>query len=175
MGGEITALGIQDASKRQFDQFPYKLINSDDISNEGFKWFMRNDLPNNLQNGCYVYNMDSKTGQGTHWTMFVIQYPDIFYVDPFGTNLNGKPPKELRTWGIQHGFKNIYCSELDIQPLKSWLCGHISIFLAKRFKPLIGSLNEQKFDNTLYNLFDDHASAGNVKIVTNWANKEGLL
>ena len=113
MGGEITALGIQNASKRQFDQFPYKLINSDDITKEGFKWFMRNDLPNNLPNGCYVYNMDSKTGQGTHWTMFVIQYPDIFYIDPFGTNLNVFLSKVPTQYGLSFApIIRIYSSSL---------------------------------------------------------------
>lgn len=170
MGGEI-----RENINNDYENYPNKQITSEDIEKQGYKWFMRNNIPNHLENGCYVYNMDGKNGGGTHWVMFCLQFPEIYYYDSFSVNLGGYPPEELKTWGKQHIYKVIYCNDMTNQPIKSWLCGFFALYMCNKLKPLIGKLTEKKFDNVIKNSFDAYPSDGNVKEVTKFSINHHLL
>lgn len=89
-------------------------LSSTQIEEMGYRWFMRNALPRGqISDGCYLYNLDDQGSRGTHWTMFCLKRPDLYYVDSFGTDLNGYPPQELRDWGRKQGAKMIYANEWD--------------------------------------------------------------
>ena len=47
--------------------------------------FLRNTLPKNLKlNGCGILNLDSSSGDGTHWVMWFKRVKDKFYFDSYG-------------------------------------------------------------------------------------------
>lgn len=162
-------------TENSYQEYPYQQISSTQIEEEGFQWFMRNGLPTDLEDGVYLYNLDGKEGSGTHWSCFALRYPSIFYYDPFGTDLNGYPPEELRQFGKRNGFKVIYASEHDNQHLKSYLCGYYSLFIARLLKSHLGSLTETQFDHLLDTSFDHHPTSNNVQKITKWSKAEGLL
>ena len=105
------------SSSERYSEYPYEQLTSDDIQKDGFDFYMRNGLPATIANNTvFLYNMGSKNTSGTHWCCVAIHYPNIYYFDPFGTEiLNGFPPTDLRVWGRSKGFKTIYASEPDIQ------------------------------------------------------------
>lgn len=170
LGGELAIVGVD----KNFNNFPSKLISSEDIENMGIEWMCRDNIPDNLKNDSYIINTDVSSGPGMHWQCFVIQFPFIFWIDPFGMNFGMKPTKEIIKWGKDHHFNKLYASEMDIQPKFSNACGHISLYIAIHIKPLIGKLNEQSFDKFLSDNFDDGGTKNNMKEVINWTNKVGL-
>jgi len=138
---------------------------------------MRDDLPKIINNNSvFMYNMDSKNGNGSHWVCVGLHFPSIFYFDPFGTKiLNGFPPMELRIWGKHNGYKIIYASENDIQHVKSFLCGYYALYVADLLKKHIMSLTENKFDSLISNSFDEYPSKYNVDKITKWSIKKHIL
>jgi len=159
-----------------YNEYPYQQVTSDDISKAGFGFFMRNNLPkSSIQDQCFLYNMDDKDKNGSHWTCVCIQYPDIFYFDPFSTELGGYPPQELRSWGKKYGFKKIIANEFPIQHIKSWLCGHYSLFMAEKLDSMIGKLTEQTFDDIIKKEFDIVPTDYNVDKITKWSKVHHLI
>lgn len=159
-----------------YNEYPHTQVTSDDIHKQGFQFYMRNGLPkSNIPDQCFLYNMDDKDNNGTHWLTVCLQYPEIYYFDPFSTALGGFPPLELRQWGKKNGYKIIIANEFDVQHIKSWLCGYYSLFMAKKLQPLIGTLTEKKFDNIIKKEFDTHPTDYNVKKITQWSTKVHLL
>jgi hypothetical protein len=158
-----------------YKEYPYQQVDSNQIEKDGFEWFFRNGLPQTLNDDVYIYNLDSVGRSGTHWTCFVLQFPTIFYYDPFGTGLNGYPPEELRQFGRNNGFKIIYANEWDNQHIKSQLCGYYALYVAHMLKKHLGNLTENKFDSLLTQAFDHHPTTNNVNKITKWSKNEGLL
>lgn len=166
---------INQAVKNDFERYPYKEITDKDITNEGFNFFMRNNLPKSMEDQCFIYNLDDKNNGGTHWVCVCVQYPFIFYYDPYGTPLGGYPPQELRDFGIKNHFNSVVCNDKINQPVKSVLCGYFSLYMAKKLQPLIGNITEKKFDKLISNSFDSNPTISNVKTITKWSKNEGLL
>ena len=78
----ISNLEISDAAKK--------------LSRYGFRGvFLRDTLPTKTQlNECGILNLDSSSGDGTHWVMWFKKGKDKFYFDSYGT----QPPSELITY-----------------------------------------------------------------------------
>jgi hypothetical protein len=95
---------------------------------------MRDNLPSHpIEEGCYLYNLDRASSHGTHWTMFCLKRPYLYYVDSFGTQLSGYPPQELRDWARRYqGVIEILANEWSIQDLQSEACGYFCLYFAKR-------------------------------------------
>lgn len=159
---------------KDWDKYPHKQLTSDDITRNSMSWYYRDDLPSTISNGCFIYNLDDTENSGTHWTTVCLRKPIIFYFDPFGTNLSGYPPEDLREWGVKHGFTRIYANEFDIQPIKSWLCGYYALYMAKKLNTL-KTLTENSFDNLIKKEFDTSPTNHNVQKITEWAKGLGLL
>ena len=168
-------IGPNISKKGSYERYPEKQVTDHEIEKLGFDWFMRDDIPINLSNGTYILNLDSHKNSGTHWVCFCLQLPEIYYFDPFGTNLNGYPPNELRLFGKQNGFKNIICFQEDVQHLKSYLCGYYALYMATKFRKHIGNLTPNKFDNLILKTFTKYPSDKNVNSVTQWSKKVGIL
>jgi len=150
------------------------MITSDDIQRVGLKLFMRDTIPKTLPKGSYILNLDVSTGSGTHYTCFACKYPNIYYVDSFGTDLCGYPPDELRYFGVDNGYDCIYSNERDIQHIKSWLCGWYSIYFAEKMNKYFNSLSPKSFDNIIHKGFTKYPSDRNVHLLRNWSIKHGL-
>ena len=63
------------------------------LSLDGFRGvFLRNTLPTKtILNECGVLNLDSSSGDGTHWVMWFKKGKNKFYFDCYGV----QPPSEL--------------------------------------------------------------------------------
>ena len=157
-----------------FKGFPERLINGNDIKQNGFNYLMRNEYPSK-DNQIYFYNLDDKNNTGTHWCLIILQKPYMFYIDPMGTNLNGYPPEELRNYGKQYGYSKIYANEMQIQPVLSNFCGHICLYLAFMFQKILGQINEKMFDYVIHNQFKDYGHIDNVKKIYEWSQANNLL
>ena len=159
-----------------YARYPYQQITNREIEQLGLPWFMRDDLPSVMSQGSYVYNLDGKNGDGTHWTCFCLKSPNIYYVDPFGTDQpKGKPPTELRTWGKQHGYQMIVANEECFQHLESWLCGHYSCYFAIKMNKYFQQLTPRNFDRIVQKGITKYPSDQNVQLITQWAKKKGIL
>lgn len=170
-----TVTSVNEAAKNQYDQFPYKQITDADIEKHGLKWLMRDELTDDMEDDVYIYNMDSSNNAGSHWVCFALQYPAIFYYDPFSVKLGGYPPKDLRLWGKKQGYRVIYCNDQINQPIKSNLCGYFSLYIADKLKESLGTLTEKKFDSIIASSFDKSPTKSNVSKITKWSKKEHLL
>lgn len=79
--------------------------------------FMRDELPNNLLQGCGVMNLDDSTGPGTHWTAW---YKNVYF-DSYGF----PPPEEFLD---KIGNAEIEYNDLDIQRIHDPpFCGHLCL------------------------------------------------
>ncbi len=160
---------------KSYSEYPYQQVTDKEINKLHFKWFMRNGLPQTLNDGVYLYNTDSKGNGGKHWQCFCLKYPNIYFVDPFGSELNGLPSEELREFGKRNGYKMIYANEYDIQALLSWLCGYYSLYFATKMRKYFNQLNPKTFDTIIHKGYTRYPSDTNVKIITEWSKKVGIL
>jgi hypothetical protein len=85
---------------------------------------MRDQIENKqLQDGNYVFNMDTSDGRGNHWCSFVLDNKTIYYFDSYGMPC----AEECVTAWDRVGYK-IKCNSVHIQDLKSQLCGFYCIY-----------------------------------------------
>ena len=63
------------------------------LSVNGFRGvFLRDTLPEKAKlNECGILNLDSSSGDGTHWVMWFKKVKDKFFLDSYGV----QPPSEL--------------------------------------------------------------------------------
>ena len=146
---------------------PEHLINSDDISGKGYKWMMRDDpiiLKGELPHEPIIYNLDSITGNGTHWICIYDDGKYIFHYNPLGGIIRGqKPKKEIRNYAKRLG-RTIISNPYNHQPIRSNLCGHFSLYMANQFnknKPM----TPEKYKNILLKSFGYDSDMGDVKKV----------
>ena len=66
------------------------------LSLDGFRGvFLRDTLPKKAKlNECAILNLDSSSGDGTHWVVWFKKDKDKFYFDSYGV----QPPSELITY-----------------------------------------------------------------------------
>ena len=82
--------------------------------------FSRDNLPNTIQNGAYVINLDEYHDIGTHWVALYVNNNIIIYFDPFGV---GHIPREIMKFIARKMITNIY----RIQAYDSIMCGYFCI------------------------------------------------
>ena len=84
--------------------------------------FMKDELPKKQGIGNYIINLDSSTGNGTHWCCFIkSSNNDYLYFDSFGC----VPPNSVSTFFKgKYGFNNWI-----IQDFKSNYCGFFCLGL----------------------------------------------
>ena len=83
--------------------------------------FCRDQIPEYLQEGWYILNLDKSSGEGTHYTCFYYGNPS-FYFDSFGFDA----PQEL-----SKVLKKYYYNEMKIQSLNSDSCGYFCMMIMK--------------------------------------------
>ena len=59
--------------------------------------FSRYNLPNKINDGAYVINLDEYSDTGTHWISLHVKNNDITYFDSFGVEHIPKEIKKLNS------------------------------------------------------------------------------
>ena len=75
-------------------------------------------------NECGILNLDSSSGDGTHWVMWFKTGKDKFYFDSYGV----QPPSEL----IAYLKSPILYNSERVQQNGEVFCGHLCLFTLKR-------------------------------------------
>lgn len=85
--------------------------------------FMRDDLPRKIhRNECGIVNLDSRRGEGTHWTAYVKHCNEIIFFNSYG---NLRPSLELVKYFLSDGSNNIIKFNYDsVQSFSSYKCRH---------------------------------------------------
>lgn len=84
---------------------------------------MRDSLPKKIkERECGVLNLDSNSGNGTHWCAYYKIYTDCFYFDSFG---NLPPPNELIDY-LGSDCK-IFYNYKQYQEFNTVICGHLCL------------------------------------------------
>ena len=96
------------------------------LSLYGFRGvFLRHTLPTNTKlNECGILNLDSSSGDGTHWIMWFKKGKDKFYFDSYGV----QSPSELIAYLESLIFYN--CER--VQQNGEVFCGHLCLFTLKQ-------------------------------------------
>lgn len=87
---------------------------------------MRDTLPSKIhKNESGIINLDTKLGDGTHWTAYVKRNNKILYFDSIG---HLKPPLELIKYLHSDGSRNtVSYNYTRFQKLNTYICGHLCL------------------------------------------------
>ena len=77
----------------------------------------------NKINECGILNLDSSSGDGTHWVMWFKRGKEKFYFDSYGV----QPPSEL----IAYLKSPIFYNSERVQRNGEMFCGHLCLFTLK--------------------------------------------
>ena len=98
------------------------------LSVNGFRGvFLRDTLPTKTKlHECGILNLDSSSGDGTHWVMWFKKGNNKFYFDSYGV----QPPSEL----IAYLKSPIYYNSERVQQNGNVFCGHLCLFVLSSFR-----------------------------------------
>ena len=86
---------------------------------------MRDTLPKKVKlNECGILNLDSSSGDGTHWVMWFKKDTELFYFDGYGV----QPPSEL----IAYLKSPIFYNSKRVNQYGEVFCGHLCLFTLKQ-------------------------------------------
>ena len=86
---------------------------------------MRDTLPTKTKlNECGILNLDSSSGDGTHWMMWFKKGKEKFYFDSYGA----QPPSEL----IAYLKSPIFYNSERVQQNGEVFCGNLCLFALKQ-------------------------------------------
>ena len=89
------------------------------------EYFLRDTLPKKAKlNECGILNLDSSSGDETHWVMWFKKGKDKFYFDSFGV----QPPSEL----IANLKSQIFYNSERVQQNAEVFFGHLCFFALKQ-------------------------------------------
>lgn len=89
--------------------------------------YMKDEIPRLQHQKFYIINLDSSTGNGTHWVLVYNVAPDeIFYFDPMGIPY---PPRNVLD-AMRKTKKPATFNIDDIQSMRSESCGYYCMFIA---------------------------------------------
>ena len=102
--------------------------------------FLRDTLPMKpRRKECGIFNLDSSSGDGTHWVAWYKNGDVAFYFDSYGI----QPPLELTKYVDTPLFYNT----LQVQPAGEVFCGHLCLYILKEMSK---GKDMQTVLNTLY-------------------------
>ena len=95
------------------------------LSLYGFRGvFLRDTFQKTKLNECDILNLDSSSGDGTHWVIWFKKGKDKFYFDSYGV----QPSSEL----IAYLESPIFYNSERVQQNGEVLCGHLCLFALKQ-------------------------------------------
>ena len=118
--------------------------------------YSRDNLPNKINDGAYVINLDEYLDIGTHWIALYVINKTVIYFDSFGVERISKEIKKF----VNN--KNIIANIFRIQAYDSVMCGYFCIgFIDFMFNGnsltdltnLFSSNNLKKNDDIILNYF----------------------
>lgn len=115
------------------------------LEKKGTPWAYREDADKKLRDGrALVINLGDKGSKGTHWVAARKVGRTLFYADPFGTILNGYPPKEIR-----NGVDNIVSNRISWQRPSTGLCGYYAYLFTKALDELPETASQKELEEAL--------------------------
>lgn len=122
-----------------------KEVSSTYIEGLGLRWCYRDQCTKYARTKkAFVINLDSTGGPGTHWTAARVIDGVLYYADPFGTILNGYPPKEF------DGYAHRVVNRVSFQRPSSILCGYYAVCFANAMNMLKGPVRTDMFETILW-------------------------
>ena len=119
---------------------------------------MRDECPKTLKNGNYILNLESHLESGSHWVCFIKHNKNIYYFDSFGVQM---PQNELDIF--KHNNYNIFYSNIQIQDMKSILCGYFCIAYLYCVNKFNGNIDDKIFK--FQKLFNWNNQKNNDKVL----------
>ena len=122
--------------------------------------YSRDNLPNKINDGAYLTNLDEYSDIGTHWIAVYVKNNNITYFDSFGVE---HIPKEIIKYIDR---KNVIANIFRIQAYDSIMCGYFCIgfinFMLKgksltEYTNLFSPNDFKKNDDTILNYFMNNA------------------
>ena len=83
--------------------------------------YLRDNLPNKINDEAYVTNLDEHKDTGTHWVALFCKKNEIIYFDSFGVE---HIPEEIKKFIVN---KNIKANIYRVQANNSVICGDFCI------------------------------------------------
>ena len=83
--------------------------------------YSRNNLPDEIDFGAYIVNLQGNLGPGTHWIALYVKNNEVIYFHSFGVE---HVPIEIKKF---IGHKNIKTNIFRIQADNSIMCGYFCI------------------------------------------------
>ena len=103
---------------------------------------MRDELKNSVSNNeSLILNIDSSSGEGTHWTCLFSKDGKCFYFDSYGF----VPPIEVQNYCKN---KENYSNTFKIQAPNEVICGHYCIYVIHKLN------NGSLFSDVLNELYE---------------------
>lgn len=170
MDNKISSIIIEN----NYDGFPKRLIDSNDIEKLGYKWYSRNELPKILNDGNYIINLDDSQNFGSHWCLITVSNNYVFYYDPYGTYLSGFSPQEVDRLAKNMNYKQ-HDSPFWTQHVRSNMCGYNVLFFANILDKYIGKLSPKIYDKIILKTFGDSPDSGDIKRIITWSKSVGLI
>ena len=84
--------------------------------------FSRDSLPDEINDGAYIINLDEHSDIGTHWAAWYVSNKDVTYCDSFGVE---HIPKEIKAF-LDRSL-SITTNIFRIQAYDSIMCGYFCI------------------------------------------------
>ena len=119
--------------------------------------YMKDMLPNKIQNGNYIINLESSyngRNNGTHWTCLIVNNKECLFYDPYGA----PPSLEIRHFVRKRRNAHLGFNNWVVQDLKSENCGYFVlsflIYICRSFNNVYVAANHylnQFVDNTHHN------------------------
>lgn len=87
--------------------------------------YYKNTLPDKIEQGSYIINLDSYPGPGTHWLGLHVNKKGATFFDPFGV----WPPDDIEKF-IKKKYTGYWMNTSQIQDIHEGYCGqYVMLFL----------------------------------------------
>lgn len=121
-------------------------MSSEWLEAHGIPWCYRADSPRCASSErAFVINLDDRGQDGTHWVAARRVGDTLFYADPFGTALNGYPPKELSALRL----REVINSKAWQRPSTNY-CGYYAACFVKALNDLSASATQKDLEAALW-------------------------
>lgn len=112
----------------------------------GMRWAYREQAADMLRDGkACVINLDDMRSVGTHWVAARVINRILYYADPFGTMLQGWPPKELA--GL---YDKAVVNRISWQRPSTALCGYYAFCFAMAMDRIKKPISHDMFEQVLW-------------------------
>lgn len=120
------------------------MITSRDLEELGIPWCFREASDLLARTGQpFVINLDDRSGPGSHWTAARLYDGVLYYADPFGSILNGWPPKELSRYpSVVNG--------ISFQRPSTQLCGYYAICFVLAMRTMDRHMTQKEYETLLH-------------------------